>query len=270
MLRQRVITALILAIIGLSALFLLPAPAFAVAAALLLAGIGGWEAARLTGLDANGQRIAVALALLGLCLALSLWLPAAATHWALLPACAVWLLNMAWLARPTMGQHGQAAALAGKLAILAVILASAWLALAWLQGSSPWLVVMLLILIAAADTFAYFTGRHFGGLKLAPRISPGKTRSGAAGGLIGATALTALSASVLPDSPFTAAGGALVGLGLGMISIVGDLFISLLKRQRQLKDTSELLPGHGGILDRFDSLTAALPFFALAVMLWGQ
>jgi phosphatidate cytidylyltransferase len=136
--------------------------------------------------------------------------------------------------------------------------------------SSPWLVVMLLILIAAADTFAYFTGRHFGGPKLAPRISPGKTLSGAAGGLIGAMVLTALSAAALPDSPFTPLTGALLGLGLGMISIAGDLFISLLKRQRALKDTSALLPGHGGILDRFDSLVAALPFFALAVALWGQ
>ncbi len=270
MLRQRVVTALILAIAGLGALFLLPAPAFATAAALLLAGFGGWEAARLAGLDVNAQRVAVALVLLGLCLSLSWWLPPAAAHWALLPACAAWLLNMAWLARPGLGRNARAAGVAGKLVILAVILAGAWLSLSWLQSNSPWLVVMLLILIAAADTFAYFTGRHFGGPKLAPRISPGKTLSGAAGGLIGATALTALSASILPDSPFTAVSGALVGLGLGMISIAGDLFISLLKRQREIKDTSSLLPGHGGVLDRFDSLTAALPFFALAAMLWGQ
>ena len=270
MLRQRVITALILAVVGLSALFLLPPPAFAVAAAGLLTGAGGWEAARLAGLDARAQRIALALVLLGICLALLLWLPSTAAHWVMLTACAIWLVNIAWLARPALGRGDRTAAIAGKLVVLAIILAGAWLALAWLQSSSPWLVVMLLILIAAADTFAYFTGRHFGGPKLAPRISPGKTRTGAAGGLAGATALTALSAFVLPDSPFTPAAGALVGLGLGMISIVGDLFISLLKRHRELKDTSALLPGHGGVLDRFDSLVAALPFFALAVVLWGQ
>ena len=234
MLRQRVITALILAAVGLSALFLLPAAAFAAAAALLLAGAGGWEAARLAGLDANGQRVALAAVLLALCLALWLWLPSATVHWALLPACAIWLVNIAWLTRPALGRSDRTAAIAGKLVVLAIILAGAWLALAWLQSNSPWLVVMLLILIAAADTFAYFTGRHFGGPKLAPRISPGKTRTGAAGGLAGATALTAMSAFVLPDSPFTPAAGALVGLGLGMISIIGDLFISLLTRQREL------------------------------------
>ncbi len=270
MLRQRVITALILAAIGLSALFLLPTAVFAVAAALLLAGAGGWEAARLAGLDGRIQRMVVAVALPGLCLALSSWLPPAALHWALLPACAIWLLNLAWLSRPELGRGSGTGVMGGKLAVLALVLTGAWLALAWLHSVSPWLVVMLLILIAAADTFAYFTGRHFGGAKLAPRISPGKTRSGAIGGLAGAMAMTALAAAFLPDSPFTAAGGALVGLGLGLISIAGDLFISLLKRQRELKDTSALLPGHGGILDRFDSLSAALPFFALAVMLWGQ
>ncbi len=268
MLRQRVVTALILAVVGLSALFLLPAVAFAAAAALLLAGAGGWEAARLAGLDTHGQRFALALVLLGLCLALWLWLPPATTHWALLPACAIWLLNGAWLVRPGLGRNAGSTAVAGKIAVLVIILSGAWLALAWLQSSSPWLVVMLLILIAAADISAYFTGRHFGGPKLAPSISPGKTLSGAAGGLTGATALTALSAAVLPDSPFTPATGALLGLGIGIISIAGDLFISLLKRQRDLKDTSALLPGHGGVLDRFDSLVAALPFFALAVMFW--
>lgn len=265
MLRQRVITALIMAIVGLSALFLLPAPAFSALVAVLLAGIGGWEAARLAGLDSSAARVAIAALMLAICLALYAALPGVAAHWLLLPACAVWLVNITWLARPQL--HGQTAV---KLLILAVILPSAWLALAWLQAVSPWLVFMVLILIAAADIFAYFTGRHFGGPKLAPRISPGKTRSGAAGGLVGAMVVTAAGAAMLPASPFMPLQGALLGLGLGAISIAGDLFISLLKRQRGLKDTSALLPGHGGVLDRFDSMTAALPFFALAVMLWGQ
>jgi phosphatidate cytidylyltransferase len=127
MLRQRVITALILAIIGLSALFLLPAPAFAVAAALLLAGAGGWEAARLAGLDANGQRIAVALVLLGVCLALLLWLPAAAATGPCCPPVRVWLLNMAWLTRPHLGETWPGRGIAGKLAVLV----SSWRAPGW-------------------------------------------------------------------------------------------------------------------------------------------
>jgi phosphatidate cytidylyltransferase len=268
MLRQRVITALIMAVVGLSALFLLPPPAFALATALLLAGMGGWEAARLAGIDGRGLRLVVAALMLGICLGIELALPT--TPWILLPAAAVWLLNILWLARPQLGSGTSAGWPAAKLVVLAIILPTAWMAVSWLQATSPWLVFMVLILIAAADTFAYFTGRYFGGPKLAPRISPGKTRSGAVGGLLGAMTMTAAAAAVLPDSPFGPLQAAALGLGLGAISIAGDLYISLLKRQRGLKDTSALLPGHGGVLDRFDSMVAALPFFTLAVMLWGQ
>ncbi|QOC23001.1 phosphatidate cytidylyltransferase [Wenzhouxiangella sp. AB-CW3] len=270
MLKQRIATALVLATVGLAALFYLPPVTFAIAAALLLAGAGGWEAARLAGLDGPVARLAVALALLSACLALYLLLPAEHTRTVLAIAACLWLVNAAWLARPALAREGGRPAIAVKLIVVAIMMPAAWLSLAWLQASSPWLVVMLLILIAAADTSAYFTGRRLGGPKLAPSISPGKTWSGAIGGLTGAMLLTAVSAWLLPDNPFHPLTGALLGLALGAISIVGDLFVSLLKRQRGIKDTSNLLPGHGGILDRFDSLTAALPFFALAVMLWGH
>lgn len=268
MLRQRVITALIMAVIGLSALFVLPAAAFAVAAALLLAGVGGWEGARLAGLDAMSWRFAHAAVLLAACLGLYLFVPASLLMWALVPVAAVWMLNFSWLSCPESGRLGSGAT-ALKLLTISIVLVGAWLALTWLQSISPWLVVLLLILIAAADTCAYFTGRHFGGPKLAPRISPGKTRSGAAGGLVGAMLLTALATLILPDMPFGPVAAAGLALGIALASIGGDLFISLLKRQRDLKDTSALLPGHGGVLDRFDSLSAALPLFALAVMFWG-
>ncbi len=269
MLKQRVITALIIAVIGLSALFLLPAPAFSVFVALLLAGLGGWEGARLAGLDSAMSRAGLVVMLLAGCLAIALLAPTGLLTAVLATTAAAWIICFAWLARPKLASCITVGTIAVKLLLLSIILIGGWLALSRLQALSPWLVVLLLILIASADTFAYFTGRHFGGPKLAPRISPGKTRAGAIGGLVGAMVLTALAALALPDMPFGPGLAAVVALLIALASIGGDLFISLLKRQRDLKDTSNLLPGHGGVLDRFDSLSAALPFFALAVMLWG-
>lgn len=269
-LKTRVITGLAIATIGLSALFLLAPGLFALLAIVVLAGLGGWEGARLAGIGSLWGRVVFAITMLaaaGLLFAFAAALPMAGL---LGVACGLWLAGFLWLGAPDLGRAATLATTTVKLGMLALVLQAAWMAIAWLQAASPWYVVMLMILIASADTFAYFTGKTFGGPKLAPRISPGKTRSGAAGGLIGAVALTALAALLLPESPFTPVEGAILALVLAPVSIGGDLFFSLLKRQAGLKDTSALLPGHGGILDRFDSLSAALPFFALAVMLWGH
>jgi phosphatidate cytidylyltransferase len=151
---------------------------------------------------------------------------------------------------------------------LGLILLGAWLAVVQLQMQSAWLIVWLLCVIGAADIGAYFTGRGIGGPKLAARISPGKTWSGAVGGVLAALLVAPLAAYGLP-APLVSLSApmlALVGVGLAVVSIGGDLFISLLKRQAGLKDSSDLLPGHGGLLDRLDSLGAALPFFALLQM----
>ncbi|TVQ35032.1 MAG: phosphatidate cytidylyltransferase [Wenzhouxiangella sp.] len=270
MLRTRVVTALIITSIGLTAVFVLPAIGFAVFATLILLALGGWEGARLGGLDHAPARAAytAALILIG---ALVYWLhePASIAFW-LLPGCVAWIGFLAWLTRPALGAAPRTGNHIFKLITVALILLTGWLALVWLQSVSPWLVLMLLIVIAAADIGAYFTGRKVGGPKLAPSISPGKTRSGALGGLVAAMLATAVAAVILPDSPFGPLQAGLLALVLAAISIGGDLFISLLKRQRQLKDTSDLLPGHGGILDRFDSIGAAAPVFALAVAVMGQ
>ncbi len=269
-LRTRVITAVIIALIGLCALFVLSPVAFAALAAIVLLGAGGWEGARLSGVRNNWLRVGFALCLLA---AASLtWIahePARIIIY-LLPGCLLWLGLLAWLSRPNLGRAESPAHILIKLSVLAVVLLTAWLALSWIQSVSPWPVLMLIVIIAAADVGAYFTGRKIGGPKLAPSISPGKTRSGALGGLVCAIVLTALAAIVMPQSPFSPVVAGVLAGGLAIVSMGGDLFISLLKRQRQMKDTSNLLPGHGGILDRFDSLAAGLPFFALAVALWAQ
>ena len=254
-----------MAAIGLVLLFLATPPVFAVMVALLLLGLGGREAARLSGYSEHWQAAAYVALLLTLAGA---WLltDVVPTQPVLLAAAALWILLILWLARPRAGQHRKWL----KLMALGAVLWAAWLAAITLQQESPWLVLMLVVIIAAADIGAYFTGRSIGGPKLAPAISPGKTISGGVGGVLAAAAIATGSATVLPQAPFAPASAALIGAVLALLSIGGDLFISLLKRQRGLKDTSSLLPGHGGILDRFDSLGAALPFFALAWLLFGQ
>lgn len=266
MLKTRVVTALIMLAVGLAALFLAPPTLFAALAAVLLLGLGGWEAGRLAGLGETRQAPLFAALLLGLGAAVSLLTSAEMARWLLLLGALGWFCLLCWLAWPQAGKSLGAF----KLLLLGAVLLAAWLAMIMLQQSSPWLVVMLVIVIAAADIGAYFTGKAIGGPKLAPAISPGKTLSGAVGGVLAAAAVAAGAAVMLPQAPFAIVPAAMIGTLLAVLSIGGDLSISLLKRQQGLKDTSAVFPGHGGVLDRFDSLGAALPFFALAWLWWGQ
>ena len=270
MLKQRVLTAIIMLVVGLAALFGLPPTGFAVAALGLLVALGGWEAAQLAGVQRPLARFAFAAMLCSLG-GLSLAVNHQPTQWAtpaiFVPGCLIWIGFVGWLSRPGWRQENTFGNALFKLFTLAIMLLSAWLAMTWLQAQSPWLVILLLVTIASADVGAYFTGRAIGGPKLAPTISPGKTRAGAIGGLMAAATLTSLAAYLIPDAPFSPALALPVAVGLALLSIGGDLFISLLKRQRQLKDTAGFFPGHGGVLDRFDSLAAALPVFALIVSL---
>lgn len=270
MLKTRVITAIIIATLGLLAVFMMNATAFSALAGALLLAAGGWEAARLAGLQARWSQLIYPTALIGMGVLIHIIQPQLPITLWLLPGCAVWALFLPWLAVPGWGRADIGTHRTIKLIGLGVLLLSAWLALSWLQARDPWLVLLLLIIIAGADVGAYFTGRRIGGPKLAPSISPGKTRSGAIGGLVCAMVLTAIAAWLIPTSPFSPLLAGALALGLALLSIGGDLFISLLKRQRGIKDSSKLLPGHGGVLDRFDSLGAALPFFAIAVALWGS
>ncbi len=148
-----------------------------------------------------------------------------------------------------------------------VALVPSWLLLAFLHGSSaggPLLVLGLLCVVWAADVGAYFCGRTFGRIKLAPSVSPGKTWEGVAGGL-GAATLVGFTAGTLLGQ--AAATWALVALAAAAASVIGDLTVSLCKRRAGTKDSGHLLPGHGGVLDRIDSLTAAVPVFFLGLSL---
>lgn len=133
----------------------------------------------------------------------------------------------------------------------------------------PYLILYILVLIWAVDSGAYFTGKKFGRRKLMPTVSPGKTWAGVYGGIL-AGLLVAIFTIYLFHFDFVHGIRWLVWSFLTiLISMVGDLFISVMKRQRNIKDSGNLLPGHGGILDRIDSLTAAVPLFTLGLLYFG-
>ena len=177
------------------------------------------------------------------------------------------LLAPAWLASGWQPESKLALAATGWLVLIAT-----WIAVVQIQARSPGLLLALMAIVWIADTFAYFTGRAFGKRKLAPEISPGKTWEGVYGALLaaGIYALALLWAAPRAGYATAQSLGAIAGwiavvLGLTVLSIVGDLFESQLKRHRGVKDSGRILPGHGGVLDRIDALLAAMPAAALVV-----
>jgi phosphatidate cytidylyltransferase len=152
-----------------------------------------------------------------------------------------------------------------------LVLVPTWLAMVALRELSPYTLLHVMALVWAADSVAYFVGRRYGKHKLAPGISPGKTWEGVLGGFAGVAIYLALTALLVVTQarsaslplPFVVV--VVLGAPLTAASIIGDLFESWMKRQAGLKDSGSLLPGHGGVLDRIDALTASLPVAAAAV-----
>lgn len=267
MLKQRIITALWLAPLALTGFFALHGFAF-LAFVSVIVGLAGWEWARLAGYDTQGQRVAyavfVAFTLVLLSNAKMLLMP-------LLYLAAIWwLLAIAMVVifpRSIAYWGGNL----GKRFMGLVILIPAGLGLLVLksQPQGNMLILSLMLLVWGADIGAYFFGRAFGKRKLAPRVSPGKSWAGLFGGLLTSICIAAGLAVY-----FQVAGSHFVPVLLGaavvvLFSVVGDLTESMFKRQMGIKDSSQLLPGHGGVLDRIDSLTAAAPIFALLLLLSG-
>jgi len=260
MLKLRVITALVLAPLVLLAIFAVPhSVTAAVVAGLVL--LGAWEWSALPGFKRAATRILYTL-FIGAILA-TLWRIGESSRqldFILLVAVVWWVVALAWVGLWPERVNPIAAAVAGVL-----VLIPAWLALVRLHAHEPrgpQLVTFLLLMVVAADVGAYFAGRRFGKHKLAPRVSPGKTWEGVAGGLVGATALAIAGGLWFssPLLPFT-----LLCMFVMLASVVGDLTESLFKRHAGVKDSGSLLPGHGGILDRVDSVTAAAPLFLLGL-----
>ncbi len=272
MLRTRVLTALVLLPLALGAIFGLPSGTFAwVAAALLL--IGTWEFHRLADLKPLPGGALLLMAQSGIMMALlgtwPQWTASPIPPFALI--CAAWGLMFLQMVRYTPGQSPTTTyrVLGGLNALVAIT--GGWAALAWLhhEPSGSWWILLLLLIIWSADVGAYFSGRAIGGKKLAPSISPGKTWAGFFGGLISAAVVASVAGTFLPGIEASVLQLAILGTATAVVSVGGDLFISMHKRTVGLKDTGKIFPGHGGVLDRLDSLLAGAPFFVLGKLLTG-
>ena len=262
MLKVRILTALILGGALLVVLFALPPAATRAAFGLAFVG-GAWEWAGFGGWRAPAARAAYAFAI-GALLALGWRYSAAPAHLRtlLLGACAWWVGAFLWLSLAPDRQKPVLALLCGVPVLVPAFVALARVAASRGAVSGPDAVLWLLFLVFGADIGAFFAGRRFGRLKLAPRVSPSKTWEGFIGGMVVVAAIAGCAAVVFRRPVVGAVG---FGCAVGLFSIVGDLTESMFKRAAGLKDSSALLPGHGGILDRIDSVTAAAPLFALGL-----
>jgi phosphatidate cytidylyltransferase len=278
MLKQRITTALLLLAVLLPAMFYPNPMVFGVVSALLVSA-GIWEWIRL---NQGGDSVAVVAALLMLVLCLALvWNPlpftTLQTFWT--GATAVWVLGGGWLLAAGVARW-RAVPRTLRLALGIILIGVAWLAVAQTRLIGINFMLSVLALVWVADIGAYFSGRLLGGRwftrKLAPAISPGKTWEGVVGGMVGvclcALVWTGVESHAALGAPsvytgLLAHGWAFTGLALVFLtawSVVGDLVESLIKRSAGVKDSSQLLPGHGGVLDRLDALLPVLP---MALML---
>ncbi len=259
----RIATALVLAPIAVLGVLYLRTEWFTLLFGAILC-FALWEWTRVIGLNLRRLRSLIVLANA----ALMLWLWWAEPKALLMPivwagaiwwcVAIVWLRAFEFAQEPTL-RNREIKVIVGSMMVVPTFVA------AWLMhrdpAGGPWWILFVLVLIWVADSSAYFAGRQFGQHKLAPRISPGKTIEGVIGALIGSALFAAAAGWLLPAIPI--ADGLLIVLALVTVlfSIVGDLFESLIKRQSKVKDSGSLLPGHGGMLDRIDSVLAAMPIF---------
>lgn len=272
MLKQRVITALLLLPLVMAAIFIAPSSWFLLLLALILLG-GSWEYSRLAGVPRYPTGYLLVLVQATILVAL-FWYK---DYWSIniplyLSACCIaWLLLFIRLPlyRPDTQLDNTYRVISLATAIASIT--TGWFALGWIrvQPEGSWLILLLLLIVWAADTGAYFSGKAFGKRKLAPHISPGKTMAGLYGGLIAAPLIALLAAKLMPIEAIEPVRLVLLSLVTVLVSVAGDLMISLHKRTSGHKDSGSLLPGHGGILDRLDSLLAAAPFFALGLLFSG-
>jgi len=272
MLAKRIATAVVLVPLVVAALFLLPPRAFGmVLLAIVLAAAHEW--AKLAGFASFRYLLFVGGTLL---FGLALLFGAAGFDrgWpsgVVLVVCGAATLFWLAIAPPWVAQRWRSRSPVALMMAGWVVLIGAWLALTELQARSPWLVLAAMAIVWIADTAAYFAGRAFGRRKLAPEVSPGKTWEGVYGGLAAVVVYALVLVPLAGRAGFrgtvdaaTIAFWVALAAALAAVSVVGDLFESLLKRHAGVKDSGTLLPGHGGVLDRTDALLAAMPPAALA------
>ena len=259
MLRTRILTGLVLGVVVAASVFLLDT----VTASLIFAFfwlVGTIEWSRLAAIPQHWRAVYGAAFAAIVAAVLLLNPPGQAMQALLWLAALLWAVAFVLVLRYPRPLINSLVAAAGI-----VVLTAAWVSFYLLhrvEESGPALILSGLVIIWSADIGAYFVGRRFGRRRLAPVVSPKKTWEGVAGGLAAAVLVAAISARLI-GLPYGAM--LVLGIGVAMVSIVGDLGVSMLKRHAGLKDSGMLLPGHGGVLDRFDGVTAGLPVYVLGL-----
>ncbi|MDT7524793.1 MULTISPECIES: phosphatidate cytidylyltransferase [Idiomarinaceae] len=284
MLKQRLLTALVLIPVALYAVFALPLTGFAVAVLILMTA-GAWEWAPLMGVTKRLGRIAYTLSVSVILAALMWWVPvdqvwqqgelAQPLYILIVLGCAWWVLALVLILNYPRSRRvwSRTRSIVGVFGWLTLV--PAWAGMLAIRSLNyaeqplfgGFAVLFVLLLVWAADVGAYFAGVRYGRNKLMPAVSPGKTMEGLLGGITLAFVVMMVVAHWLKVPAEQFAGYYLAGLVTVVASVFGDLNESMFKRCAGVKDSGSLLPGHGGILDRIDSLTAALPVFALAYLL---
>ncbi|MBI5783551.1 MAG: phosphatidate cytidylyltransferase [Gammaproteobacteria bacterium] len=272
MLKQRILTAIVLVPLLVAALFYLSIPWITLLFGVFIAA-AAWEWAELSGLRRLSARIAYVICLLLFgALGMNVIPLQDDPIVSLLVAAVLWWLwaSVELISRPDVAK-GMFTSLAGRVVGGFLVLVPLWIASVYLlatDNDKPRMLLFLFVLVWVADTAAYFAGSVMGRTKLAPHISPGKTVEGVAGGVLGVVLLAWLCGTIIWRFE-----GTLLALWTGLaaltalFSVVGDLTESKLKRIAGVKDSGKLLPGHGGVLDRIDAMTAAAPVFALGAIL---
>ncbi|NOR71510.1 MAG: phosphatidate cytidylyltransferase [Methylomarinum sp.] len=287
MLLQRILTALVLAAVAISAIFLLPILYFYLFIAVIVL-IAAWEWTNLVEINKVSGKLGFLLLLIVPMLGVTFWTQlleltsqvfewpeikeySGALEWLVIGPVVFWVMMMILIRKVPEGLLAIELKTSFKVFIGWFVLLSAWMFLTKLRayyGADA--VMYFLALIWIADIAAYFTGKKFGKDKLAPAISPGKTVQGMYGAIISAM-LCALALTLYYGYPMMIATDfGMLSILTVLVSIYGDLFFSLMKRKSGVKDSGSILPGHGGVLDRIDSVIAAAPFYYAGVILIGR
>lgn len=287
MLLQRILTALVLAAVAISAIFLLPILYFYLFIAVIVL-IAAWEWANLVEINKVSGKLGFLLLLIVPMLGVTFWTQlleltsqvfewpevkeySGALEWLVIGPVVFWVMMMVLIRKVPEGLLAIELKTRFKVFIGWFVLLSAWMFLTKLRayyGADA--VMYFLALIWIADIAAYFTGKKFGKDKLAPAISPGKTVQGMYGAIISAMLCAVVLALYYGYPMMIATDFGMLSILTVLVSIYGDLFFSLMKRKSGVKDSGSILPGHGGVLDRIDSVIAAAPFYYAGVILIGR
>ena len=274
MLKQRIITGLILAPIAIGGIFFLPPFEFSVFIGFIIA-VGGWEWANLAGFSKPIERVAFAVFI-----SLLLYLSTLLNSTAILATSVLGWIGSFYLITQYPKKKDLWEGPVRRLLIGVFVLVPAWTGLVTIRDIDVlvygiqlvdvrYLILYIMFIVWGADVGAYFSGKAWGNKKLAPNVSPGKSWAGVYGGLATTALFAIIAALMLGMSLLDTLLLIVITLATGVFSVVGDLLESMLKRHRGIKDSSQLLPGHGGVLDRVDSLTAAVPVLTFLLILVG-